>query len=65
MWLDGVGYAVGGVDLPWVADGNLEDIAGKGRCRCRGISMSVSVVGGSELAGDGIFEYVFGDAANT
>ena len=59
VWLSGIGC----VDYPWVSDGNLEDFAGRGRCRCGSEGMSVCVVGRCEFANDGVFEYVFDNAA--
>ena len=61
--VDGIGSVKGGLGFTRVSDGNLENFAGQRRCGCWGVRMSVSVVGRSEFVGDGIFKYVFGNAA--
>ena len=51
------------VGFDWITNDNLENFARwrwSGRCNVR---MSVGVVGRSEFVGDGIFKYVFGNAA--
>ena len=42
---------------------DLKYSAGQGWGRGWGVRVSVSVVGRGEFVGDGVFKYVFGDAA--
>ena len=52
---------VGSVDLRWVFNVDLEDLAGGRRCGRRDVVMGVCIVGSSKFASDRIFKYVLDD----
>ena len=64
-WVGGVESETSGVPLMMLTNGNLKHPPSRGGCWWMNEGMRVRVVGGGELASDGVFKYVFGDAMAT